>query len=276
MTYHTLLVHLKLGHSNEDLLRVASDLADKFGAKVIGIAACQPAAGIYSDGYDQGTLIALDRNEIDTEIKDAETEFRAAFAGRPTVIEWQAASIFESVASYVGRACRMADLVITSGLSLDPHDSARPEKPGEIVMQAGRPVLVVPRTANILKLDHIVVAWKNTREARRAAADAIPLLRLATRVTLLELGHEKEHISVARQLDEVVTWLNTHGVVANPKFVALAKGDDSYQLDAVVQELGTDILVAGAYGHSRLREWVFGGITRDLTLQAEYCTLLSH
>jgi nucleotide-binding universal stress UspA family protein len=276
MTYKTLLVHLKLAHSNQDLLPIASDLADKLEAKVIGIAACQPTAGISPDGYDASAFISLDREEIDRELKEAEAEFRAEFDGRATVIDWQSAIIFESVADYVGRACRSADLVITSALSLDPHDSARPEKPGEIVMQAGRPVLVVPRTANTLKLDHMVIAWKNTREARRAVADAIPLLKLATRVTLLELAHENERERVTTQLAEIAVWLKTHSVVAEPKFVALAKGDDAYQLDKAILELGTDVVVAGAYGHSRLREWVFGGVTRDLTLQAEYCTLLSH
>jgi nucleotide-binding universal stress UspA family protein len=276
MTYKTLLVHLKLAHSNKDLLRVASDLSDKFEAKVIGIAACQPAAVVSPDGYDAGAFIALDRDEIDRELKVAETEFLAAFADRATIIEWQGAMILEAVADYVGGACRLADLVITSGLSLNPRDSARPEKPGEIVMQAGRPVLVVPRTANNLKLDHMIIAWKNTREARRGTADALPMLKLATRVTLLELAHESERERVTKQLGEVSAWLKTHDVVAEPKFVALTKGDDAYQLDMAVMELGADIVVAGAYGHSRLREWVFGGVTRDLMLQAEYCTLLSH
>jgi nucleotide-binding universal stress UspA family protein len=276
MTYKTLLVHLKLANPNKELLRIASDLADKFEAKVIGIAACQPAAVVSPDGYDAGAFIALDRDEIDREIKVAETEFREAFADRATVIEWRADIIIESVADYVGRACRSADLVMTSAVSLNPHDSARPEEPGEIVMQAGRPVLVVPRTANHLKLDHIVIAWKNTREARRAAADALPMLKLATQVTLLELAHESERERVTTQLDEVAAWLKTHDIVADPKFVALAKGDDAYQLDKAVMELGADVVVAGAYGHSRLREWAFGGVTRDLMLQAEYCTLLSH
>jgi nucleotide-binding universal stress UspA family protein len=276
MTYKTLLVHLKLAHSNKDLLRVASDLSDKFEAKVIGIAACQPAAVVSPDGYDAGAFIALDRDEINREIKVAETEFRAAFADRSTIIEWQGAMILESVADYVGRACRSADLVITSGLSLNPRDSARPEKPGDIVMQAGRPVLVVPRTANALKLDQVVVAWKNTRESRRAVADALPLLNHATSVTVLELAHKDEEARVTAQLTDLCAWLKTHGVTAEPKFVPSGKGDDAYQLDTAIEALGTDVVVAGAYGHSRLREWALGGVTRDLLFQANYSTLLSH
>jgi nucleotide-binding universal stress UspA family protein len=276
MTYKTLLVHLKLAHSNNDLLRIASDLADKFGARVVGIAACQPTPMVYSDGYSPGALIETDRTEIDRELKVAETEFRAAFQSKTTLIEWRSATIFECVADYVSRESASADLIITSGLSLDPDDTARPEKPGDIVMQAGRPVLVVPRTANTLKLARVVVAWKNTRESRRAVTDALPLLNHATSVTVLELAHKDEEARVTAQLTDLCAWLKTHGVTAEPKFVLSGKGDDAYQLDAAIEALGTDVVVAGAYGHSRLREWALGGVTRDLLFQANYCALLSH
>ena len=189
MTYRTLMVHLKVGHANEDLLRVTSDLADRYDAKVIGIVACQPTPMVYSDGYSPGAIVEIDRTEIDREIKVAEAEFRAAFQGKKTATEWRSATIFESVADYVSRECASADLIITSGLSLDPHDTARPEKPGDIVMQAGRPVLVVPQTANTLKFDRVVIAWKNTQESRRAVTDALPLLNRATSVTVLVTMH---------------------------------------------------------------------------------------
>jgi hypothetical protein len=111
-------------------------------------------------GYAPGPIVEMDRAEIDREIKIAETEFRVAFQNQKTATEWRSATIYESVANYVARECAAADLIITSGLSLDPRDTARPEKPEDIVMEAGRPVLVVPRTANTLKLDRVVVAGK--------------------------------------------------------------------------------------------------------------------
>ena len=70
--------------------------------------------------------------------------------------------------------------------------------------------------------------------------------------------------------------MKTHGVAAETKFVVSAKGDDAYQLNAAFEALRTSVVVAGAYGHSRFREWVIGGVTRDLTIQASYCTILSH
>ena len=231
---------------------------------------------VYSDGYVPGIFVEQDRAEIDREIAVAEAEFRSIFHGSTITTEWRSATIYEAIANYVARECRTADLVITSGLSLDPHDTARTEKPGDIVMQAGRPVLVVPRTAKTLNIGRMAVAWKNTREARRAAADALPLLGLANHVTVLEIAHADEQNRVTEQLAEVCGWLKTHNIAADPKFVASAKGDDGYQLNAAFEALGADVVVAGAYGHSRLREWALGGVTRDLTLQPNHCTLLSH
>lgn len=276
MTFKTIMVHMKLGHANNDLLRVTSDLAKWFDARVVGIAAAQPTPMVYTDGYAPGIFVEQDREEIDRQIKVAETDFVAAFQGWTGGTEWRSATIFETVADYVSRECRSADLVITSGMSFDPHDTARPERPGDIVMQAGRPVLVVPRTTNALNIGRVAVAWKNTREARRAVADALPLLKLAKQVTVLQIAQTDEQKRVTEQLNDVCGWLKTHNVEAEPKFVASARGDDAYQLNAAVEALGSGMVIAGAYGHSRLREWALGGVTRDLTLQAGYCTMLSH
>ena len=70
--------------------------------------------------------------------------------------------------------------------------------------------------------------------------------------------------------------MERHNIVAKAEFVARGKGDDAYQLNSVVQKFDADLVIAGAYGHSRLREWALGGVTKDLTLRAEYCRRLSH
>ena len=276
MTFKTLMVHMRLGQGNSDLLQITSKLAARFGARVVGIAACPPTAMVYSDGYAPGIFVEQDREEINREIEIAETEFFAAFQNWAGGAEWRSAVIYETVANYVSRESRSCDLVITSGRSFDPHDTARPEKPGDIVMQAGRPVIIVPRAANTLDIDRMAVAWKNTREARRAVADGLPLLRLAQHVTILEIAHEDEQKRISEQLADVCGWLKTHDIEAEPKFVASAKGDESYQLNFAIEALRAGIVVAGAYGHSRLREWALGGVTRDLMVQANYCTMLSH
>ena len=124
MPFKTLMVHMKLGHANSDLLRITSSLAAGFDARVVGIAACPPTAMIYSDGYIPGNFIEQDREEIDREIKAAETEFFGAFQNWAGGTEWRSATIYESVASYVSRESRSCDLVITSGISRDIQDTA--------------------------------------------------------------------------------------------------------------------------------------------------------
>jgi nucleotide-binding universal stress UspA family protein len=142
-------------------------------------------------------------------------------------------------------------------------------------MQVGRPVLVVPTGAKVIALDCVLVAWKDTRETRRAILDALPLLKKAAHVTLAEIAVEDRLALARKHLEEVVVWLGRHGVKAEGA-ASLSTGEDASQLYAIAKERGADVIVAGAYGHSRLREWVLGGVTRDLLLRADLCAFVSH
>ncbi len=276
MTYANLMVHLELGESNAGLLRIAGDLATRFQAGVIGIATCQPIQLALSDGYVTGEVIQQDLKEIEKEITAAEAEFRAALQPRLTTLEWRSAVVFTSLYDYLAREARGADLVITKiDRTASVFDSSRHLNMGDLVMQVGRPVLIVPTAASKLELDHVILGWRDTREARRAASDALPLLKKSTRVTVVEIVSEEELLSAKLRLTDVVRWLRQHGVEA--EFLASpSNGDDAHRLDAIAEERGADLIVAGAYGHSRLREWVFGGVTRNLLASAHHCALVSH
>jgi nucleotide-binding universal stress UspA family protein len=136
--------------------------------------------------------------------------------------------------------------------------------------------VIVPRQASGLKLDRMTIAWKDTRETRRAVADALPLLKTAKHVSILHLAPERDRQKATESMNDVAHWLSHHGIGADVIFTCTTEGDDAYQLNACLRNNQADVVVAGAYGHSRLREWVLGGVTRDLTLHAEYCALLSH
>jgi nucleotide-binding universal stress UspA family protein len=272
MAYKTLMVHLNLGRTNADLLQVTSELANRLEAKVIGLSLFQYIQMIYTDGFTPVTYPMEDTEILNHKTKAAEAEFNEAFRATPFGTEWRAATIYEAVADYVSSECCNADLLITSGYSVDPHNNAA----ADIVMQAGRPVLIVPMGITALKLNHVVIASRNTREARRAIADALPMLKVAKRVTVLEIAYSDERARVTDHLDEIISWLRTHDVDAEAKFVASDGGGDAFLLNSVVKEIGADLVVAGAYGHSRVREWAFGGMTHDLLRATDYCTLLSH
>jgi nucleotide-binding universal stress UspA family protein len=275
MTYATLMVHLELGRSNAGLLQIAGDLAERFGATVIGIAACQPIRMAYGDGYTSGDVVLQDREQIDRQFKEAEAEFHGVLHPRVEALEWRSTTTYATLCDYIAREARSADLVITGVASSALFDVSRRVPTGDLVMQVGRPVLIVPVGADKLKLERVVVGWKETRETRRAIFDALPLLKKAARVTVVEIAAEKDMVAARARLGDVVGWLKRHGVVAEA-LASPSTGDDTSSLYALAQQQDADVLVAGAYGHSRLREWVLGGVTCDLLLRADRCSLVSH
>lgn len=276
MSYATLMVHVELGKSNADLLKITSDLAERFQASVIGIAACQPIQYVYGDGFISGEVLDQNLSEIQTEADAAETEFRAVLGPRVTDLDWRFAITRGSIAEYIGQEVRSADLLITKpdrGGSL--LDRTRNVDIGDLVIRAGRPVLLIPAGATRLTPDRVMIAWKDGREARRATLDALPLLEMASHVTLVEITPEDDVAAAVKRLDDVAGWLKRHGIAAEP-LVVHATGNDAAAIEATAREQSAGVIVAGAYGHNRLREWVLGGVTADLLMAANRCALLSH
>jgi nucleotide-binding universal stress UspA family protein len=275
MTIRTILVQLELERPHEGVLAVAGDLAERFQAHVIGIAACQPMRMDYSGVGYAGDFVQVDREEIDQELKAAELEFRSTLAPRVKSISWRSASTTGSLCDYFAGEARSADLVVTHVSTGDLLNPTRRINSGGLVMQAGRPVLIVPGHVRTLKMEHAVLAWKDTREARQAALDGLPLLKAASHVTVVAIA-TKDKLDAARsELDDVVGWLKRHGVEASP-VLTTASGDNPTQLQTVAEGQKADLIVAGAYGHSRLQEWALGGVTGDLLMRANICALLAH
>jgi nucleotide-binding universal stress UspA family protein len=275
VTYATLMVHLELGEPNTGLLQVARSLADRFGAHVIGIVASQPIQLVFGGSYAYGDVVQLDREEVETEINVAEAEFRTAFQGHSKSAEWRSTVTLGTLCDYVSGEARSADLIVTGLGPKSLLDESRCLDLGEFVLRAGRPVFIVPRSVTQVKLDKVVIAWKDTRETRRAALDALPILKLAAHVAVVEIASDGDLADARVHVRDIVEWLKRHGVTAQA-VTSGSTGDDASCLSFIVQEQKADIVVAGAYGHSRLREWVLGGVTRDLLLNAKHCSLISH
>ena len=275
VTYATLMVHLELGNSNTSVLQIAGDLAEQFNARVVGIAAGQPMQIVYSSGLLPGEICIQDRDEISKELHDAEAEFVRELQPRSINISWRAAMVYESLAEYLAIQSRCADLVISRTARIYVFDASRTVDTADLVMRLGRPVLVVPSAERHLSLKRVLVCWKDTREARRAVFDALPILKQAAQVTIVEIADEKEMPATHGRIADVVDWLKQHGIVGTPVVLPSTR-DDTQALCMAAQSQNADVIVAGAYGHSRLREWVLGGVTRDLLLSDDRCSLLSH
>jgi nucleotide-binding universal stress UspA family protein len=142
-------------------------------------------------------------------------------------------------------------------------------------MQAGRPIIIVSPATEKLTLDHILIAWKDARETRRAVYDALPLLKIAARVTVVEIAVTAELAAAQLHLEDVRAWLKRHDIDAQ-QIVSPSIGDDASLLNAIAEEQGADLIVAGAYGHNRLRELILGGVTHDLLLCPNRCSFVSH
>jgi nucleotide-binding universal stress UspA family protein len=149
--------------------------------------------------------------------------------------------------------------------------------PKDLVMQAGLPLIVGPDTVTWLDLRSMLVAWKDTTEARRAIVDSLPLLRKAQDVTVAEIVEAEDSRPAAlSRVRDVVAWLSRHGIAARELVPENdGGGDAATELDRIAADVGASVVVAGAYGHSRFRELILGGMTQHLITQTARCALLS-
>lgn len=275
MGYQTLMVHLQLGHSNTAVLKAASTLAKRTNAAVIGIVVGLQTQMVYGKSFALVDYFDRESAHLEEKMAAEEVLFRTTFEGHNRPVSWRALITTEPVENYIVAQACAADLIITSVHLSDLYDTYNSAHAGEIVMQSGRPVLAVPASTEQLKLDNMLIGWKDKREARRAIMDALPLLALAKQVTLLEIATEDNKQHTTKRLNEVAAWLKSHGVVAEP-LVSISKEAEATQFIAEAKKHQADIVIAGAYGHSRLRQWMLGGVTNELLQGAHFCAFLSH
>jgi len=277
MTLATVMVSLAFDASNDARLEVAGQLTERFDAGVVGVAAAQFSPPLYfTTGQMAQDLIEQGQLSIRERLAELEAQFRGAIKNRAKYIAWRSALDFPT--RFVIQEARCADLVITGGLSPAFSDAFALASPKDLVMQTGRPLLIVPDGVNWLDLRSVLVAWKDATEARRAIADSLPLLRQAKTIVVAEIPDaESERSSAQARVGDVVAWLSRHGLNASARVPERRDGaDTAQQLEDIAGDLGASLIVAGAYGHSRFRELVLGGMTQHLITQSTRCVLLSH
>lgn len=276
MALTSLLAALRLRHSNTAMLTVAASLAGRFGAYVEGMVIHQPPPLTSAPFYLSSELLAEERKRIEADILAAEGEFRAAMQGQAAGVDWFATVTEETIAATLARHARATDLLVTT--SEEPRSAAESPSPlqlGDLIAQAGRPILVVPPQGAKIPLDHVLIAWKDGAPARRAIADSLGLLHKARRVSLVEIVPEAEADMARVRLALVAGWLARHKIRAEPR-VLTTLGEDAARLHLLAREEKVDLVVAGGYAHHQLREWIFGGVTQTLLAQDERCVLFSH
>lgn len=275
MDYKTVMVSLALDRPNDACLAVAGDLAERFGARVIGIAASDIRPPLYfTDGSTAQKLLDDEAIAVQRRLSELEAEFHAGVEKRAKAVEWRSAQALP--VPYVLQQARRADIVVVGARSETLVDPSAAADPSALLMQAGRPIIVVPPALEWLDFRSVVVAWKDVREARRAVVDALPILARAQDVTIAEIPEQgAARADALLNVADVASWLLGHGIVASTVVPDSAAGVTE-QLDRIAADVGAGAVIAGAYGHSRFSEWILGGVTRQLVDPSDRCSLLSH
>jgi nucleotide-binding universal stress UspA family protein len=284
MSYKTILVHLNDEHRLPGLLAAAIGIAKSESAHLVGLSVLPPIIIIPGIEGDGGTVIDDHREAYRGAMVRMHSAFAAAVQKDPGLShEWVELDCENEnplgIAGTVAvKAARCADLVIAArdnpSWSLSGHlDLAEP-----LVLESGRPVLVIPGTSSSQAVPkRIVVAWNGRREAARAAFDALPFLQKAEAVNVVWIDHERDNIDAKDRAGmDLCAALARHGVRCEASTRPSSRGDAGAALLATVDALDADLLVMGCYGHSRLREMILGGASRHVLQHARVPVLMSH
>jgi nucleotide-binding universal stress UspA family protein len=179
----------------------------------------------------------------------------------------------------VARAARYCDLTVLTQVDPDEPASAAVLLPQDVLLQSGRPVLVLPYAGDwtLAPAARILVGWNASREAARAMHDALPLLKAASSVEVVVFATPEDVGLDHGQLPgaDIGLWLARHGVAVEAKYIPAKVGAGEALLSHAA-DMSADLIVAGGYGHSRWREAVLGGVTRTLLGSSPIPVLLSH
>lgn len=273
MSLESLLVYVEAGREQTSLVHLAADVAARYGSTITGLSVLGIRPPFVADGVviDVGGEAEIEQMKLS--LATRETWFRRVAKEKGRAVEWR--SGLEPPTERLIREAAGADLIIMSS-TREIGDTYRRPDIGEVALRAGRPVLVVPDRMDALKADRIVVGWKNTREARRALADALPFLARATEVTIVEICEKEAGEAALSEVEDVRRYLEKHQVKSSYEFIARPAGPAGRQLVTIAHQIHADLIVTGAYGHTRLGEWIFGGATRELLTESDVCCLMSH
>ena len=271
-----ILVNLDTNSAQDAARDYAISVASMFEAHLTGVAfAYEPVnPGTLFDGIGTA-IIAQYRDELRTAAQTARNLFANAAQGAGLLSQAHVLELgLAGAATTFGRMARNHDLSIIG--------QARPagEAPEEAIIEgalfeSGRPVLIVPYIQKTgLKLDRVMVCWDGSRNAARAVADALPLLRRAGAVEVVTIDSVERRNEVAGA--DIAEHLARCGLKIELKSIVDKTNDTTSTILNHVADSCADLVVMGSYGHSRLREFVLGGATRGMLRSMTAPTLMAH
>ena len=278
MTYKTILVHLNDKRRAETLLEPAIRLAVQHNAHLIGLHAyasipASPVAIPYASKV-LGEVAASERRETE----EIAATFASMTANQPFVAEWRVLKVPNvDLAAAVMDHGRAADLIVAGQTDPDWDLSPLMDFPERLALESGRPVLVIPYVGRYPEIGrNVMIAWKPSRESARAVFDALPILTRAETVQILEVKDRRDDGTSLAPDTTIAASLGRHGIKPTVRSSMAADISVGDEILSRLADASADLLVMGAYGHSRMREFVFGGATRHIARHMTAPTLFSH
>ncbi len=278
MTYRTIVVHIGADARRKERLDIASGLAAAFDAHLVGLFALTELMVPFAVGGNAGAVIDAEQRWRDDVAKEAKRDFDAAVARAGVQkSEWRRSD--RGALGAMRLSARYADLAVVG--QHDPDRSAEERMPGffveDLVLSAGRPVLAVPYAGHFASVgSRVLVAWNTSREAARAITDSLPLLQRARSVEVVAFEPQRGGADHGAEPGaDIALYLARHGV----KVTAARQQagiDVGSQILSRAADTDADLIVMGAYGHSRGRELVLGGATRSLLEAMTVPVLMAH
>lgn len=283
MELKDLLVHVDASPESDVRVAIAAELARQHGAHLTGLYVVDlvPLVANVETGAIAGRsgmleAVGMLRDRAMAEPQRVEERFRAVLAAAGVVGEWRLEE--NIVAPTVALHARYADLAILGQVNPDhPPRGSAAEIVQHVLLASGRPVLAIPYIARSGPIGrNVLVGWNGSREAARALNDAIPFIAGAQAVTVLAIN-PRQGIGGDGDVPaaDIALHLARHGLRVTADHILTEIGEGDALLDYAADR-GCDLVVVGGYGHSRLHEFVLGGVTRRLLRSMTVPVLLSH
>lgn len=274
MAIKDILVHVDNAKACEARLRLACDLAGRCRAHLTGTYIVQQiTVPMYVETAIPAELFEQAQGALKERRKQAKKLFAKVTAAHKATTEWRTSD--EDLAFGLVSQSRYVDLVIVGQADPDDPSDVSAGLADRVALSAGRPVLVVPYVGVPKKVGtNVIVAWNDSRESARAVNDALPILEGAKRVEVVTFNPDSEDFEIAG--NDISLHLSRHGVKTESHAMRIADIEVGDALLSRAADIGADLIVMGAYGHSRLREVVLGGVTRHVLAHMTAPVLLSH
>ncbi len=278
MSYRTIVVHADRAANAEARIALAAAIASREEAHLVGAAMTgMPRSMLAGRSYEgSGVFLADYLRRAEERVQQALEQFKA-MADRLGVQTFEARSSNDDEYAGLCMQARYADLVVLgqAAAAEDNEGSLLPDLPDYVLLNCGRPVLLVPRTGRFPTIGkRVMVAWNGSVEAAKAVTAALPLLRGAEQVTLAVLGNSADTLGESPGAD-IALYLARHGV--NVEVLRRPEAaDPGKAILSLAADFNVDLLVMGAYGHSRFREMMLGGATRTILATATLPVLMAH